>query len=286
MSRGVPSKVGSGSSHCSQVLPMQSSPVYSSFTALALKIAGLIMIVYYLLDCTITAIPYNPLQLTWQIGFTTLLVERGLTPLVGIALLFAGYRLDNPGAASVADQKPAVQDLRFWVLSLSALLGLIFLLLVPFHFNNMRLQSDAALEQINNKAKQAEDRITAQGPQIEAQLKDPKGVAQLKQQLARIDQAIESGQVPAEQLDQVKANRQLLETITKDPTKAINQEIEATKNKIRSEKLEVQNRTKTEAMKSGLRIGLNSLFLAIGYIVIGWTGLRSLLSSSASRSKT
>ena len=264
---------------------MQSSPVYSSFTALALKIAGVLMILYYLLDCIITAIPYNPLQITWQVGFTTLLVERGLTPMVGIALLFAGYRLDNPGAASMADQKPAIQDLRFWALLLSTLLGLIFLLLVPFHFNNIRLQSDGALKQINSRASQAVSRIDAQRPQIEAQLKDPRGVAQLKQQIEKLDQAIESGQIPPEQLPQAKANRQLLDSITKDPTKAINQQVEEAKNKILAEKLEVEKRTKTEALKSQSRIGLNSLLLAIGYGLIGWTGLRSLLSSSAGRSK-
>lgn len=256
---------------------MQSSSIYSSFTALTLKIVGLVMILSSLLDYILIAVPFNPLQREWQLGFTSQFVDRGIIPLVGIALLFAGYRLDNPGATALAEEKSTVQDLRFWTLLLSTLLGLIFLLLVPLHFSNILWQSDATLKQINQKASQAETQVDARNKQVDALLKNPQGLSEL-------EKAIDSGRVQGPQLAQLQAVREQLQKFKKDPN-ALTQEVDAAKNKIRSEKLEAENQAKTQALKLGLRTCLSSLLLAIGYSVIGWTGLRSLLGSSASRSK-
>jgi hypothetical protein len=261
---------------------MKSSPVYSPFTALTLKVVGLIMIVSALLDFIILALPFNALQRPWQLNVTTQLVDRGIVPMVGIALLVAGYWIGNSIGVS-SEPRSSWQDLRFWAFLLSSLLGLIFLLLVPLHFNNVRLQSDENIKQIEQRADQAETQIDARAQQISAQIKDPKGLAQLKQQLSELDQAISSGRVPQEQLTQAQAYKQLLQSLTQDPNKAIGQELEAAKNKLRDGKLTLENRAKTEAWKSGLKTGLSSMLLAIGYIVIGWTGLRSLGDSLSRR---
>ena len=246
---------------------MKSSPVYSPFTGLTLKIVGLIMIVSSLLDFIIMAVPFNPGQREWQLGFTTQLVDRGIIPLVGISLLFLGYLVDS-GGASATQPKSAVQDLRFWVLLLSSLLGLIFLLLVPLHFNNVRLQSNQAIEQINQKASQAEAQLETRTKQVDALVKDP-------QKISELDKAIASGQVQGEQLAQLQSIKEQLQTFKKDP-KALNQQVDAAKTQIRKGKEEAQNRANSEALKLGLRTGLSSLLLAIAYIVIGWTGLRGL----------
>lgn len=261
---------------------MKSSPVYSPFTALTLKVVGLVMIVSALLDFIILAIPFDLLNRAWQLNVTTQLVDRGIVPLVGIALLVAGYWIANNAGIS-SEPRSSLQDLRFWAFLLASLLGLIFLLLVPLHFNNVRLQSDQTIKQIGQRAEQAETQIEARAQQISAQLKDPKGVDQLKQQLSQLDQAISGGRVPQEQLAQAQAYKQLLQSLTQDPNKAIGQELEAAKNKIRGDKLNLENRAKTEAWKAGLKTGLSSMLLAIGYIVIGWTGLRSLGDSLSRR---
>ncbi|HEY9672992.1 MAG TPA: HpsJ family protein [Waterburya sp.] len=253
---------------------MKSSPVYSPFTSLALKIVGLIMIVSSLLDYLFLAIPFNPLQREWQLGYMAQLVDRGILPMVGIAFLLIGYWVDKSAGVSASERRPIVQDLRFWALLLSSLLGLIFLLLIPLHINNVVQQSEEALKQINQRANQAQVQIDVRAQQIGATVKDPKGLAQLKQQLTDLDQAIETGKVPAEQLPQAKAYRQLLQTITQNPTKAISQEVDAAKAKIGKDKQELEKQTKSGAWKSALRTSLSSLLLALGYIGIGWTGLR------------
>jgi len=245
---------------------MKSSPASSSFTALALKIVGLVMIVSSLLDYILAIIPFNIDQREWQIAVTTQFVDRGIIPLVGIALVLLAYRIDS--AAVQAQQKSLFQDLRFWLLSLSSLLGLIYLLLVPLHFYNVYAQSDEAFKQINQKATQAETQLQAQTQQVDALIKDP-------QRLSELEKAIASGQVQGEQLTRLQALRQQLDTFKKDP-KALGQQVDAAKKQISKGKEEAENRARTEALKLGLRTGLSSLFLALGYIVVGWTGLRSL----------
>lgn len=254
---------------------MKSSPVYSPFTALALKVVGLIMIVSSLSDYIFLAIPFNGGQRAWQLAYIAQLVDRGILPMVGIAFLLVGYWIESSMGASSSERRSVVQDLRFWALLLSSLLGLIFLLLVPLHINNVVQQSNDELGQINQRVSQAQTQLDAQAKQAEAQVKDPKGLAQLKQQLAQLDQAIESGRVPAEQQAQAKAYRQLLQTITQNPTKAIGEVQKEALAKIANEKQQLENQTKTGALKSALRTSLSSLLLAIGYITIGWSGLRS-----------
>jgi len=254
---------------------MKSSPVYSPFTALALKVVGLIMIVSSLVDYIFLAIPLNAGQRAWQLAYVGQLVDRGILPMVGIAFLLLGYWLESSMGASASEQRSLIQDLRFWALCLSSLLGLIFLLVVPLHINNVVQQSDVELKQLNDRVTLAQSQIEGRAQQIAALVKDPKGLAQLKQQLGELDQALESGRVPAEQQPQAKAYRQLLQTITQNPTKAISQEVDAAKAKITKDKQDLENQTKTGALKSALRTGLSSLLLAIGYIIIGWSGLRS-----------
>jgi hypothetical protein len=257
---------------------MKSSPVYSPFTALALKAVGLIMIVSSLVDYIFLAIPFNAGQRAWQLVYVGQLVDRGILPMVGIAFLLLGYWVESSMGTSSSERRSIAQDLRFWALLLSSLLGLIFLLLVPLHINNVVQQSNAELKQLNDRVTQAQAQTEGQAQQIAALVKDPQGLAQIKQRLTKINQALESGQVPAPQQVQVKAEQQLLQAITQDPNKAINnlnKEVEQAKARIASEKQIVENQTKTGAFKSAVRTGLSSLLLAIGYIIIGWSGLRS-----------
>ncbi|HEY9638752.1 MAG TPA: HpsJ family protein [Coleofasciculaceae cyanobacterium] len=245
---------------------MKTSPIYSPFTALALKTVGLIIILSSLLNILILPIPYNPLQRSWQLAFTTQVVDQGIYPLVGIALLLAGYWIGNTEEASATQRKSSGLDLRFWAFLLSSLLGLIFLLLVPLHFNNILLQSNQELDQIKQQATQAQTQLESETQRVNALIKDP-------QQLAELDKAIEGGKVPPNQLPQAQALRDQLKKFQQDP-KALNQQVEAKKTEISTKKQEAENQTKTNALKSGIRTGLISLLLAIGYITLGWTGLR------------
>lgn len=261
--------------------PMKSSPIYSPFTSLTLKTVGVVMIVSSILNYILMAIPFNPSQTTWQITFASQMVDRGITPMVGIAFLMAGYWIDYAGGATPREDKPFVLDLRFWAILFSTLLGLIFLVLVPLHFLNISSQTNEAIKQISQKAEQAEAQVKkeldGQSQQIEALVKDPQKLAE---QISQIDKAIASGQLQGERLAQAQSIKNLLEASKKDPKalpKVRDEQRQKLQAQISKEKQDAENRTKTEALKVSLGTGLSSLFLAIGYTLIGWLGLRGFL---------
>lgn len=275
------SKVGNGSSQFSQAKPaklMKSSPIYSPFTSLTLKTVGVVMILSSILNYILMAIPFNPSQTTWQITFASQMVDRGISPMVGMAFLMAGYWIDYAGGTTPREDKSFVLDLRFWAVLFSTLLGLIFLVLVPLHFYNISSQTNDAIKQINQKAQQAETQVKTeldgQTQQIEAILKDPQKLAE---QISQIDKAIASGQLQGDRLAQAQSVKNLLQASKQNPKalpEAREQQREKLQTQIRNEKQQAENRTKTEALKVSLGTGLSSLFLAIGYTAIGWFGLR------------
>jgi hypothetical protein len=244
---------------------MKSSPVYSPYTALALKVVGSILILSSLIDYIFLAIPLNLTQRAGQLLFATQIVDRGIIPMVGIAFLLVGYWIDNIAGTS-SDRKPLVQDLRFWALLLSSLLGAIFLVLAPVHSINVVQERDEAFKQINQGATQAQTVLEAQTKQVDALVKDP-------QRLSELEKAINSGQVQGQQLAQLKALQEKLTAFKKDP-KALKQEVDAAQTRINKEKQQKEAEANARVWQIGIRTILSSLLLAIGYISIGWSGLR------------
>jgi hypothetical protein len=242
---------------------------------LALKLAGAIMILSTLLDYIVLLFPFNATDKAWQISTTAQLVDRGMIPLLGIALLIAGYWMSSRDE-NARDGK-FWQDSRFWALLLSSFLGLIFLLLVPLHLSNSNTQKELALQQISQEASQAEAQLQGQLQQVEALSKN-------EQRLKELDQAINSGQVQGEQLGRLTALREQLQKFKQDP-KALNQQLATLKTQISNRKSDAEKKANEQAFKLGIRTALSSLLLAIGYIVLGWTGLRSITSSQGGRRK-
>ncbi|AFZ12858.1 hypothetical protein Cri9333_1978 [Crinalium epipsammum PCC 9333] len=247
----------------------------NQFAPLALKLVGAILILSSLLDYIVLLFPFNPTDKAWQLNTTSQLVDRGIIPLLGIALLIAGYWMSSRDNDRVAG-KPW-QDLRFWALLLSSFLGLIFLLLVPLHLSNSNAQKDLAIQQINQEASQAETQLQGQLQQVEVLAKD-------ERRLKELDQAINSGQVQGEQLARLTALREQLQKFKQDP-KALNQQLETLRTQIRSRKLDAETKANQQAFKLGIRTALSSLLLAVGYIALGWTGLRSIGFSQSGRRK-
>jgi hypothetical protein len=165
----------------------------SPLASLALKAAGGVAIFSALLDYLILLIPPNVTNGQWQLATITQMVDRGIVPLVGMALLLTGLWVDSRvGRTAIA--KGLLTDLRFWVSALASLLGLMYLLLSILHLSAVYLSSQTALEQVNAEASQAatqlEQQISAQlsqqRPQIEALLQNEE----------LLSQAIQSGQLP------------------------------------------------------------------------------------------
>ncbi|TVP64722.1 MAG: hypothetical protein EA343_04685 [Nodularia sp. (in: Bacteria)] len=269
----------------------------SGNAALTLKVVGIILILSFLLDFLILLLPFQPTDRTWQINLATALVDRGIVPLVGIGMLFVGYWIDGVGDSD----RPKPIDIRFPVLVLSSILGLFFLLIFPLHLNNVRQASAQNVEQIRQDASQAENQLQNQLSQFQAQISNEQGKAQLEQlrnqarnQFTELlkdeqtyQQALNNPQLPAEQkelLQRFKENPQELDTFIDqqtNPQALADQRII----QIRQRREEAEKQARDNAWKSGLRIGISSLLLSIGYMIIGWTGLRSLGALQGSKRK-
>lgn len=255
-------------------------------TSRTLKVVGIILILSFLVDVLILSFPFQPTNSAWQTSLSTAFVDRGIVPLVGLGMLFGGHWVD-----SFDDSGPSGIDLRFPALIMSAILGLIFLLIFPLHLNNVKQISQRNIEQVNARAEQAENQVQAQLQQVQARLNTPEAKAQIEKQKAQIKaqfsdlikddtkykEALERPNIPEQQkelLKRFKEDPKALDAFIaeqSDPTTLANQRL----SQIRTSKEADVNAAKQSAWKSGLRVGISSLLLSIGYIIIGWTGLKS-----------
>ncbi|MBE9004019.1 hypothetical protein IQ259_02975 [Fortiea sp. LEGE XX443] len=258
----------------------------SGNASLALKVIGVVLILSFLLDFLILLLPFQPTDRGWQINLATALVDRGIVPMVGLGSLLIGYWIDS----AIDGDRPSGIDLRFPAFILSSILGLIFLLIFPLHLNNVNQAKAQTINQISQEADQAETQLKNQLNQFQAQLNTDQGKAQLEQLRAqaraqfselmkddqKYKQALESPQLPQSQKDllkKFKANPQELDKFIAqqtDPQGLATQRV----SQIRQRKEDAEKQARDNAWKSGLRIGMSSLLLSIGYIIIGWTGLR------------
>ncbi|MGL5134454.1 MAG: hormogonium polysaccharide biosynthesis protein HpsJ [Planktothrix sp.] len=270
-----------------------SSRQFSTATSLILKLVGVILIFSSLVDFLVLLIPPNFLNRGWQISVTSDLVDRGIVPMVGMALVFIAFWMDAATEGNVKPAKP-LASLRFWVSLLASLLGLLYLLLFPLHLNNTRLARAEALAEINQQATQAQTQLENQigSTQFQQQIQQRK--TQLKDQFAglsqnpeALNQALANPNLPPEVrqiLEQSKSNPQAVEEFLNQQADNLPTQLST---QIRDRKQELETQAKTQSLKSSLRTGISSLLLAIGYITLGWTGLKGLgILRGANRRKT
>ncbi len=203
--------------------------------------------------------------------------------MIGIALTFAGYWMDTSGAATALPRKKW-QDLRFWGLILSSLLGLVFLVVTAIHFNDVRMQSNTRLQDIQQQARQAETELNIQLGSDEFQQQVTQQRTQLENQLrgllenpAQVNQLLESQQTPEQLRTLLEASQENPEEIDRFLDEQASQLPDQLTGQIRQRELELERQTRLAAWKSAFRIGTSSLLLAIGYILIGWTGLKGMM---------
>jgi hypothetical protein len=244
------------------------APTLPPLAPFALKLSGITLILLYLLDWFSLLIFAKFQDSQWLLAFTTQLVDRGFIPLIALALLFAGFWLDNHlGLSAPEDGK----GLKLSALLLSSILGLAFLLMVPLHVTTTRTALDTELKRVADEATRAES-------QIEAQVQQAKG--RVDAQLTAIEQAIKSGQLQGEQLTQAQRQQEELRKLKADP-KALDAQIDPSRkqeiDRIRSRKQELETQIRDNGLRTGLQIGLKGSLLAIAYALLGWTGLRRML---------
>ena len=103
-----------------------STTIPSPLAAISLKLVGAITILAALIDFITLLFPPEFGDRAWQLATTTQLVDRGIVPLVGIALLFTGYWIDS-SLGNAPRRMSLATDPRFWICLLACLLGLAFL---------------------------------------------------------------------------------------------------------------------------------------------------------------
>ncbi|MCY7382585.1 MAG: HpsJ family protein [Microcoleus sp. CAN_BIN18] len=258
---------------------------FSSVAARTLKVVGIILILSALLDCIVLSLPGETSDIInrgWQLAAATQIVDRGIIPLMGIALLMTGFWVDSSSGVSI-ERRNFWVDLRFWALLISSLLGLIYLLLVPIHLNNTRLELRDALAQVDKEAGQAEVQLEGQikSEQFKAQVEQLKSqrrsqIGALLQDEGKLQEALKSPDVPKE----LKAVLQESKNDPKALDKFLEQQAQElpnqARNEIRTRKQQKEKELRTRSRNSSLQTGISSLLLAIGYITVGWTGLRSM----------
>jgi len=255
--------------------PKETPQVPSPLAATSLKLVGAIIILATLVDFLTILFPPQFGNRAWQIATITQLVDRGIVPLVGIALLFTGYWIDS-SLGRTQRRVSLATDARFWTCLLSCLFGLIFLMTTVLHPNNVRIQSREALEQVEAEATEAttqlEERLNADLSQRRAE------IAALLQDEAQLQAAIDNGSLDEAQLAQIQNFRdnpdQLEEFLNSQVGEAQNQ----LQTRIGEQQRDATERLKSEALKATLRVTLSSLLLFIGYTYIGWQGLQRLLA--------
>ena len=262
-----------------------SSSKISNFTSLCLKTIGGILVLTSLLDYLTLAIPFQTSDAQWQIAFTSQIVDRGIVPMVGIVLIVLSYWVESHISKATNSQG---FDLRLPAFFLSLFLGLVFFLLVPFHLNNLRFVSVQNAAQIDASTEEAQSVIS----QRYQQLKNPQNVQLITQRINDIDRALNSGKLNGEtvspqQRQQLTSTKQQLESLSKNAKNpaALDAKLNEVQTKLQTETLEQKSKAKTEVIKQGLRTGISSLLLAIGYLLMGWFGLQNMNSPAAKFSK-
>ena len=195
--------------------------------------------------------------------------------MVGLALLLGGYWINNSDSNSPNSWKSWL-NLRSSVLLLSSILGLLFLLLVPLHINNVLQARTQALQRINQEVTQAETQLQTQIATQQNQFKNQ--IGNLLQNEQQFNQTLQSNQVPEQiktLLRQAKANPATLDQLLAQQLDTVSKQ---ERTEIQRRKQEFEQKAQQEVWQTGVRIGIRSLLLSIGYIAIAWIGLRGMRS--------
>lgn len=251
-------------------LPMKdlSSRQLSPLLATTLIVVGLVMALAAFVDMVVLPMPYTPQDREWLLGFTTQVVDRGIIPLLGLALILAGFWVTSL-TTSVKRLWPTA------VVILSCVLSAFYLLLIVLHVSNVSAVQDNQLEAIAERTAQAEQEIETQ---IDTQLGQRRTlISQLLDNPELREQAVSRGLISPEDaavLEEFEDDPEQLETYLQGLESQAEGVRTGQQGEINDRRESQVSEIKTDALKSILRIGLGSLLLTIGYGALGWTGLK------------
>ncbi|MEO0408893.1 MAG: HpsJ family protein [Cyanobacteria bacterium P01_A01_bin.135] len=245
-----------------------SSRQLSPLIAIALTVVGIVMALAAFIDMLVLPMPYAPQDREWLLGFTTQIVDRGIIPLLGLALFLAGFWVKSL-TASVKRLWPTIAVI------LSCVLSAFYLLLIVLHISNVAAVQSNQLEAIAERTAQAEQEIETQ---IDTQIGQRRTlITQLLDNPELRDQAVSRGLISQEDaavLEEFEDDPEQLETYLQGLESQAADVRSGQQSEISDQRETRIDEIKSDALKSNLRIGLSSVLLTIGYGVLGWSGLR------------
>lgn len=243
------------------IRPTNAAPI-----ALALKVVGCILLAIAAIDYLVLLFPLALDDPQWRFLLSSQIVDRGVLPLLGIAIMGLSVWIEQLSQISSKGlMKPVI-------MVASAILTLLFFVVGPMHFIDAGKASASATRQINSRTKQAEEqlevRLQQERAQINAVISDPS-------QLQDVDKQLASGDLAPEEKERLTVIKEQLVLFKEDPN-LLEQQQESTRNRalsaIRGTGLEESNRAALEFRKSRLRVPLSSLMLAGAFLFVFWTG--------------
>ncbi len=252
----------------------------SSLVSIAFKTAGIIMILAALVDMAILPVPFQLQNREWLLGFVTQVVDRGIIPMLGIALIITGNWVDSL-ANNATEPGPSWRSLQFWALILASVLAAVYMLLTVVHISNVFALQNQQLSEIAERAAEAEQQLEQRIDSEIGQRRER--IEQLLTNDQLREQAIAQGLISPEDIEQLREFQDDPEQLNaflrglEDQAAGLRTE-QQTEIGVRRE--EAQQEAQTNAFKAFSRIGLSSVLLAVGYGIIGWSGLRLHLKGS------
>lgn len=241
--------------------------------ALVLQVGGAVAIAVGLIDFLAVAFPIGDLSSRpWVIDTTRQLIDRGIVPAMGIALLFWGFWMETRTGVN----RPWRRGVGIATLILSAVMGLMFLILAPTHLLTVRAEAQDTLARITREARAAEEQLDS--PEFKSNLQRQQATfrAQMQELLqddARFNEFINSSQFNERQKEfmrRLKANPNDLDTVIRQRATDFPLQLLG---RIRTRKQELESRARTTAIRLGIQTGTSGIALGVAYAAIAWLGL-------------
>ena len=249
-----------------------------------LTVVGLVLIFTFFLDFLVRLTSPQMSNVEVQLNLLNELLDRGVIPLIGLALIYAGfwfYRYSYSPATTEAPDSPktnaAWQDPKFWTFVFASLLGLMFLLIIPFQYAKTGAVIQKALDQVDQEWTRSKATIDNQLNQIKLEEQQWQAISKDPTQL---DQLLQNPQMPPQQktvLTQLKNDPQVLKQNVEARVKQLQQQQTQVSGQLvnaEKKKAEVISQATAERTMTRLRGGIRGVLLAIAFASIGWTGLR------------
>lgn len=260
--------------------------ITSNLISLIFKLVGVILVISGILDYLFAVLPGQWQDLNWKVNLINGFVDQGIIPLIGICLLLLGWWIED----NYSQSKPS-PPLRVSILIIACLLGLFYLLLIPLHLSNVNTISNDLITQITQKVEQQEAQLEGFVAQLQAVSQDPE---RLKQEIEQRNQVLQSGGViqgqklSAQQLQLLSDEKEQLQQLLdlSDQPDKLKAKINDMKSNIQSQLKEKETEERKKAqnltLQQSLKTSILSLILAIAYTVIGWFGLKTIMTKVSS----